>query len=150
MILNFMQKVPNGPLKGWETNFVRKIKEGVKVTTIRADAKNRWKTGNKIHFCTGGYKPGRVFHEGVASDVQKISITWNRSNEFLHLAKVVIGNSKPMFYEVETKTLDKTFIKSKFDFTLGIVAENDGFDNVDDFFKYFNMDFEGNIIFWGK
>ena len=119
-------------IKGKPTNFVEKILAGEKVTTIRVDAKGRWKVGRKIHFSTGVRTSNhQQFAEGVCTKVDKIEIQHSRiwiANKWVYSHHVFINDSR--LNEDEVKEL----------------AKCDGFDSVDAFFDWFNTDFEGKII----
>lgn len=111
----------------WRIGFAEKIPP--KKHTIREDAKGRWKEGNRIHFCQGGYKPGRIFAEGGCTGIQAIAINpyeW-----------VKVDGRSLQYPEIER------------------LAINDGFSNASDFFAYFaaslvdhRENFEGKIIHW--
>ena len=52
-------------------------------------------------------------------------------------------NNKLYYIQNVDGEADKTNIKR-----IKILAKNDGFDSVDDFFKWFDKDFNGKIIHW--
>jgi hypothetical protein len=117
-----------------DTDFVRKIQASFypelypdikpKLHTIRTG--NRWRAGMKIHFLTGNRTPNRnQFKLSTVTSVQDFKILWHKDNYQLF----VDGN--------------------EIDFTEEFnLAENDGFDDFDDFLDYFNKDFQGQIIHW--
>jgi hypothetical protein len=156
MILNFTTKIKSGPLRHWETNFVEKILDGQKVHTIREDEKERWKVGNEIHFCTGGFTPGRIFHEGKCVATIPFSVKWATigDNENIKQATVSIGALQSWFtlgvdqYELMKKGKDFGYIGCSE--IIKQLAENDGFDDIGQFFGWFNDDFTGKIICWEK
>ena len=109
---------------GFNPRFPEKIKKGIKVHTIREDKHNRWKAGMKIHFATGvRTKNYNQFMEGVCTGIQQIII-----------------KPKQAFILIDNHILDEEEIK--------ILAKNDGFDNTEGFWKWFNKDFSGKIIHW--
>lgn len=134
MILGFKTKV-NGKL----THFVQKILACVmaewaeaytpKKHTIRHG--KRWKAGMKLHLATGvRTKDYFQFNENikgleVCKSVQDIKITH-------------YGDA--MFVTVDGKHMPAEKVEQ--------LALNDGFENVNDFVKWFNSDFEGQIIHW--
>lgn len=152
MILNFTSKITKGPLKGWETEFVEKIKAGRKIHTIREDSKDRWKVGNKIHFCTGGYTPGRIFHEATCTNVIPFEIIWNHYETHSTFAINVgnnhwIGRIRGEGYSFE-KWLKGEYFELSHSYPVKDLAANDGFDSVSDFLRYFNKNLSGKVIHW--
>jgi len=108
------------------TNFEEKINNGIKIHTIRLDKHDRWKTGIKIHFATGARSGNyNCFKEGACIDTQKIKIKGRR---------VFIDHVDCTWEEVE------------------VLAKNDGFDSLDDFWAWFDKysPFNGKIIHWTK
>lgn len=101
-----------------------------KIHTIRADKKDRWKVGNKIHFVINNRTKNRFQFAPVipVKSIQKIEIVyWMGCGDY---PSVVVGGQTLKNSEVET------------------LAKNDGFDSVEDFFAWFNSDFKGKIIHW--
>lgn len=101
-----------------------------KIHTIRQDASNRWKAGNKIHFVINNRTPKRFQFAPViyCTGIQKIVIIYARGSRSRRW--VVVDDSLQTEQELIT------------------LARNDGFESVDDFFAYFSEDFEGKIIHW--
>ena len=157
MILGFMQKFP------WKepTNFREKILAGVKnptwpvyrgnikvfdphpnivivnnpkIHTIREDKHNRWKPGRKIEMVYRGPKYSILdhFNKGIPElekcvSVQKIEM---RIPKGCLLVNVAIDGRFLGLGEIE------------------LLSRNDGFDDINDFFEWFNKDFTGKIIHW--
>jgi hypothetical protein len=105
--------------------------------TIRLDKKNRWKVGNKIH---------AVYHNRTKSQhqiapifeckgIQDIEITYNHGKAF------VIIKNKPCpaiwIHDFKSDYVHPNILE---------IAINDGFNNLTDFFNWFNADFKGKII----
>lgn len=153
MTLAFSQKLDGKP-----TFFVEKITEGIrnitgnfldrkylipgmenenplrgevvpKIHTIRPDAPNRWKAGNKIHFVINNRTPKRF---------QFAPVIYCTGTE-----KIVIKHSGESWRRMVS--IDG-WLQTKQE--LIALARNDGFESVDDFFAYFSEDFEGKIIHW--
>jgi len=114
--------------------------------TIRADKKNRWKVGSKIHSKIWRGKP----YNSPAID-------------FTPLLEVKNIQSFSIMYDtVDNQTLVTVFIDNKvfgsatlvnckiesYSEHLKNLALNDGFDNVNEFLEYFSEDFYGKIIHW--
>lgn len=159
MILAFITK-----LNGKPTYFVEKIHSGLlqndllqgfdlkfehefdldklcscepKIHTIREDKNERWKPGTKIDFFINCRQKNMFRFAPVLPvlSVQKIEIFY-----------------KGLFSAV---AIDKVLFYTDADFKLGKstagmlqLAQNDGFDTIEDFFAYFNEDFKGKIIHW--
>lgn len=98
-----------------------------KLHTIREDKSDRWKEGNKIHFVINNRTKDRFQFAPVmrCTGVQKIEI--KNYGDMVHV-----------------------FIDGKWMKIEDIIelALNDGFDSVEDFFKWFDKDFTGKIIHW--
>jgi len=108
---------------GFDDWFLETVKP--KIHTIRADAKNRWKAGMKIHAVFNNrtkdmYQFCPTF---VCTGVQTIEIKSMGVNRYVKIDGKLIS-----------------WVKLK------ILASNDGFENVSDFFEYFYVDFKGKII----
>ena len=104
-----------------------------KLHTIREDAKDRWERGTTIDFFINNTKPNmfRFAPRIPVVSVQKIEIEklcdsgiWYQ--DFIVLVDDVYQNVNDIIS----------------------IAQNDGFDNVQDFFAYFNEDFKGKLIHW--
>jgi len=104
--------------------------------TIRTDPHGRWNKGNKIHFVIGNSTPKRFQFAPVvlATKVEKFEINWLKGTGRYQRGKVfpwiVIGDEVVCPDEFER------------------MAQNDGFDTVEDFLKYFKKPFNGVIIHW--
>ncbi len=102
-----------------------------KLHTIRRDSKDRWKVGNKIHFVINNRTPQRLQFAPVVEvkSIQKIEIKHSVKG-FDKMVEIIIDGKKISTGET------------------GILAKNDGFDSLQDFFNYFDKDFTGKIIHW--
>lgn len=118
----------------FKKHFVPKIEDGSKKHTIREDKPNRWKHGNKIHFATGvRTKHYNNFKQGSCTGVQPIKIDPKSKTVTIDVLTGYMIGDKPM-----------TIHPSKMeDF-----AKNDGFDSLEDFWKWFDEPFSGKIIHW--
>lgn len=132
-------------LNGKPTEFVSKILVNSKIHTIREDKKDRWQPGTNIDFFINVRKKTMFRFAPVLPVVstQKIEINYYSNNnpiftseiskiakEYYNEVEVVVDDNKLTFKEVE------------------LLALNDGFDNCNDFFTYFNNDFIGKLIHW--
>lgn len=110
-------------------SFKDKILSGSKIHTIRADKKNRWKPGMKIHFWM--HNPRNVkknpyqFAEGICNLVLPISI-YPSENRF------EIGEQGGF----------------KWMNSLNELAVNDGFEDWKEMKTLFTNEFHGRIIYW--
>lgn len=112
-----------------------------KLHTIREDKNDRWKVGTKIDFFINVRQKDMFRFAPVLPVVstQKVHIMWfNTFGTFV--ARVFID--------------DKSFACVKFEKEMIVtgkmleLAQNDGFDTIEDFFAYFDKDFKGKIIHW--
>lgn len=117
-----------------------------KIHTMRSDPHNRWKAGRKIEmvYRGAGYKILDHFNKGipeleVCKRVQEVSIVWYR----YHLKPLTILNNKGGSAEVPVVKIDGREISGH---EVEILARNDGFNSVEDFFRWFNKDWSGKII----
>ena len=103
-----------------------------KLHTIREDKNDRWKAGTKIDFFINCRQPTMFRFAPVLPvvSIQKISVEYDL---FFgkHLGPQVLVDNKKL-------SPDK----------LKLLAQNDGFDTVEDFFNYFSTDFDGKLIHW--
>ena len=147
MIISFKKKFrrigPDGkPLK---TNFEQKILDRIKIHTIREVPTDRWKAGNKINFVTGARsKNYNQFDLGECHSVQYISIRHSLMNGKKHIV-VLIGDTTldpRVFYNgARNNAVQRENMLQ--------LAKNDGFDSIEDFFKYFTKDiFVHKLIHW--
>lgn len=128
-------------LIGYKPQFHAKILDGTKKHTIRTDAHDRWHAGMKMHQSAGvRTKQYRLLRMDTCTGTQTIEILWNRNIFFLSKAIVYVDcESIGYFYPEKIQLTDKKVIE---------LAINDGFETVQDFFKWFNDDYEGKIIHW--
>jgi len=112
-----------------------------KLHTIREDKTDRWKPGTKIDFFINCRQKNMFRFAPVLPvvSVQEIEIKWFKILE-INICRVFIDN--------------KSFACVQFDRELIVtgkmlqLAQNDGFDTITDFFRYFDKDFKGKIIHW--
>lgn len=104
-----------------------------KLHTLREDPHDRWKAGRKIEmvYRGAGYKIIDHFNKGIPElekcvSVQKIEIKFKLNGS----AMVVYVDGKPTSIEQ--------------------LSRNDGFNTVEDFFRWFNTDWSGKIIHWSN
>lgn len=140
----FPEKILSGlDLEANEINFVEQVIEREdlhyhvftnckpKLHTIRDGG---WKKGMKIHFCINNRSKNRYQFAPVrlVESVQNITITYPQDE-----TEKLISNPE---VRVDGKILNH--------YLVGQLAQNDGFPNLEEFFKWFSGDFAGIIIHW--
>lgn len=134
MIMSYKKKFPWGA----PTDFKQKILDGTKKHTFREDQHGRWSAGKHIHHAQGvRTKNYDCFLENDCVSTQSVIIA-NKEN----IRCLEVDNT--LLYW-KTKGYEKYEIGAYY---MQILAKNDGFDSVEDFFKWFNKDFYGFIIHW--
>ena len=129
MILGFKIKFPWGT----QTGFKEKILEGVKIHTIRADNADRWKVNRSIQMCYRGknYSVLDEFNKGLphlqcCTGIQEIEINTTGKHAIIKIDGRQIGLAEHL-----------------------LLAKNDGFDDVHEFYRWFSMvEFKGKLIHW--
>lgn len=127
-------------------NFVAKDKLPQKIHTIREDKKNRWKVGTNIDFFINCRQKDMFRFAPVVPvvSIQEVEIKYFLSGKKKQIT-IFIDQKKYVCIDytfgVNVTDFDKQKIMLEF-------AKNDGFDSVEEFFKYFNEDFKGKIIHW--
>lgn len=131
-----------------------------KIHTIREDSGDRWKAGRPIHFVIKNRTKDRFQFAPIVNcqGVQGISIIYpnDEDTELLHSEK-----GKPYVYLKHWSDMDGEYESEYMPFyythadgssygleDMKALAINDGFNSIEDFFKYFNKDFTGKIIHW--
>lgn len=141
MILGFKRKFPWGE----PTYFKEKINYCIdKINTLARAAYpkqhsirkgSRWKPGMLIHLAYGQRtKNYECFQLATAKTVQAIRIYTDIKEVFV----AIHGIDNSYFFDFKKLTEDQ----------VEMLAINDGFDSVDDFWKWFTVDIEGQIISW--
>jgi len=124
----------------FKKQFKQPILDGTKIHTIREDEPDRWHDGRHIHFANGvRTKNYDCFKEGPCVSTQPISIIWNSTG-----FSVTILIDKKAY----SANWDKTKDSISCDPIIREISENDGFENVESFFKWFNENFRGKLIHW--
>lgn len=150
MILLFSKKIKKGPLKGWITDFEAKIEDGRKKHTIRKDAHNRWEAENIIHFSTGFNKDDQ-FLKGICTGIQWITIERWSIPDRLPLEKQYYCEKRNKYYSIDvSEGMPLNYLTEK---EMEELAVNDGFDNLEQFFDWFDEYIEvngwrGKLIHW--
>lgn len=98
-----------------------------KLHTIRTDEHDRWNAGMNIHFVINGRTKNRFQFAPVMQCVSVQEIEIEYVNDWL------------------TIRIDGRYLKLNEKLSL---AQNDGFDSIEHFKKYFKKDFKGKIIHW--
>jgi len=123
----------------FKKQFKEKILDGTKIHTIREDSRNRWRKRNLIHFATDVRTPNYdCFKEGKCVSVQRIHIRWYTAH-----GACVYMDWNEFYYK---QSYMPTMVTNR----MLELARNDGFESINDFFRWFNKDFDGKIIHWTK
>lgn len=106
----------------------------MKLHTIREDKNNRWKVGTNIDFFINARQKSMFRFAPVLPvvSIQNIEIVYKFDLPVLFIDEI-------QFYNPHIKSDIPRML---------LLANNDGFDSVDEFFHYFNKDFKGKIIHW--
>lgn len=113
-----------------------------KIHTIREDKTNRWQVGKMIDFYINN-RTKKAFC--FAPSVPIISI------QSIYIHHTISSAGTPLVYiEIDKRCFDTYNVMDKISAFKNIekLAQNDGFDSVEDFLNYFNGDFKGKIIHW--
>lgn len=102
-----------------------------KLHTLRENLKGTWKPGTKIHFM---FWTGRPYHSSPFIFAPVIPV--------VSVQRVEIKYAYPHRYVF----IDGRYLSNWQDVLM--LAQNDGFDSIDEFFKWFNKDWKGSIIHW--
>lgn len=137
-------------LKALSRNYTVKT-HAPKIHTIREDKTNRWKVGMMIDFFINSRtkKAFRFAPRVPVISLQKIvvkrtdHISMNDYPGQMYIQTITIANVD--YFRSFLVTIDGNLQTVK---RLGLLASNDGFDSLDDFFNWFCDDFEGKIIHW--
>ena len=115
-----------------------KFEQTPKLHTIREDKNDRWKVGMKVHPVYNNRTKDRYQFAPTfeCKGIQRIEIIHFKMTIPQGLVKVWIKIDGKLFYDI-----DDTLIEN-----LKLLAKNDGFKSIDEFFGYFNKDFKGKII----
>jgi hypothetical protein len=119
----------------FKPQFVKPILKGIKIHTIREDQLNRWHAGRSIQMATGVRTKHYNQFNANKPKLQKCISTQQIVIKY-HSFHKISGPS----VKVDGKSLTALQIHE--------LAVADGFDNIDQFFDWFNTDFTGKIIHW--
>lgn len=115
-----------------------------KLHTIREDASKRWREGMDIHFVINNRTKDRFQFAPVlkCKSIQYISIPYVDDYPIVHIGDTM-ESSMPFYWENPNDNEDGYGVEQ-----MKELAMNDGFNSIEDFFKYFDSDFTGKIIHW--
>lgn len=128
--------------------FEKLIKDEIKIHTIREDKGNRWKVGTKIHFWLGNPRnirakvPPKSFGVGYVKEIKEIEFHWwkpEHPNLYTNpLDDLTNGRYCDVYIDGQVISIEQ----------IHYLAISDGFNDRLDFFKFFNQDFKGKLIYW--
>lgn len=118
-----------------------------KLHTIRHDESERWKPGMDIHFVINSRTKDRFQFAPVVKckSVQTIEIMDSSHLPRVNGIVLEFPHGVEIFYLAYEVKIDGRFLNEH---EIRELAKNDGFESVEDFFKYFNKDFKGRLIHW--
>ena len=119
-----------------------------KIHTFREDPYNRWKLGMSIQMVYRGPKYSILdhFNKGIPElercvSVQKIKIEWfSYHMKPLEIMSIKGGTSRVPVVKIDDRELSGMELEK--------LAANDGFDSVEDFFRWFKRDWSGKCLHW--
>lgn len=122
MILGYMRVFPWGK----PTDFKKKINQGIKIHTMRYDVNDRWRFGILIQHAHGQRtKQYECFANGMCTATQRVTILIN------NLGRSILIGDRALNYQQQKK-----------------FALNDGFDNLEDFWRYFDKSGTLKLVHW--
>ena len=138
MILNFKTHFPaKKPFNKRPTNFERKIMSGDKIHTMREDAGDRWKDGTMAHLSIGARSKNYKCLHHLPVKIQRVKIDWEEIMEGSE--NVAKRRSTPqMFIDGRKAGIMEQVL----------LASNDGFDTMDDFYAWFNESKTYKLLHW--
>lgn len=116
-----------------------------KLHTIRHDPHGRWKIGMKIHPVINNRTPQRFQFAPmmVCTGIQYIQILNSESGRSVSIGRNADYSDRvPIYFEDDDD--DSVFGLKEME----VLAQNDGFESIGQFFEYFDKDFQGKIIHW--
>lgn len=129
-----------------------------KLHTMRLDPHDRWRAGMSIQMVYRGPKYSIIdhFNKGIPEletcvSVQRIKFEWYSYHSkdlpsFFGRTKSLTPNPGDF---ITSRTLKISIDGKEFGDHL-LLARNDGFDSLDDFYKWFNKDWSGKIMHWSS
>jgi len=117
--------------------------------TLREDPSDRWKVGMKIHPVINNRTKNRFQFAPVleVKGIQKIEIKYIKSSTKTPLIYVGIESQKTPGYMLCLGTYNPE-LKIASCNAIEVLAINDGFESLEQFFAWFNKDWSGKIIHW--
>lgn len=111
-----------------------------KIHSIRQDSKNRWKKDILIHFVINNRTKNRFQFTHCIPVISVQDIWIHPSNKTIDVWKKDSDKSSDSFKDGYWEELSPSQIEE--------LSKNDGFDNIEDFWEWFNHEFAGKIIHW--
>lgn len=136
MTLGFSRKFPWGEPTGFKTKILaywEGNRSNCKFHSIRQDPHKRWKAGRLIHMAYGvRTKNYHCFKQTKCISTQEIVIKYPK-------VAAHEGSGYPEIY-IDGKYCNLIWREK--------LAKNDGFDSLNDFYRWFSQDYKGVIIHW--
>lgn len=118
------------------------VKKPPKLHTIREDKHDRWHAGVMIDFFIN-VRTKAMYRFAPSIPVvstQRIELIWFNKTRSLEPSKYAPKRFNYLDLIVDDRLLEINEVEK--------LAQNDGFDTIEDFFDYFDKDFTGKIIHW--
>jgi hypothetical protein len=128
---------------GFKEQFVEPILDGTKLHTMREDTHNRWDKGRVMHMATGVRTTNyNQFNEEICNGTQKVEIKWSTHN------KNWVSEYRGVQVFIDGVNVTNHTFGVFDEMLVEVLARNDGFATVKDFFEWFSEDYTGKIIHW--
>ena len=129
-------------------NFIAKDQLPSKYHSIREDKNDRWKVGTKIDFFINARQKNMFRFAPVLPVVSTQKIEIVNSGGILNYASIYIDGELFLKNYNPHQVIKGVKSDDEKEETIIKLAQNDGFDTIEDFLAYFNKDFKGKIIHW--
>ena len=149
MILAFAKTIKSGKLKGWSTEFVEKVLTGSKKHTIRKRGKRKFRIGMELQLATGvRTKSYKQFAKAYVSDIKRLTVSnWNAFHPQIMDEEIPYNGG---YITVEINGWGNYLKKADIE----ALAKADGFDSLDQFVQWFDLNKGAHIvcdlIYWDK
>lgn len=122
---------------------IARMKIKSKIHSIRKDKNDKWKPGIKIHFFINSRRPNMFRFAPVISVVSTQKIEIKHSGGHINTIDIYIDD------ECYVQNYGTEYnMSNQREMAMLKIANNDGFDTIEDFISYFKEDFSGKIIHW--
>ena len=132
--------------------FNKSIITNPKLHTIREDKNDRWKVGTKIDFFINARQKDMFRFAPVLPVVSTQKVELIYIENIKELTCLGITYDRTCTIKIDNKFYGDAYLLADYvvssSYNLTAFAQNDGFDNLEDFFVYFDKNYLGKIIHW--